>query len=332
MAETVAGFTQKSYKKYACGRAAQKAKKTLTKAFTASDAKNAVKEEILFEEIIDSVMKTKKGRETLTTLSKLGYSFAFEKGNFGGFCAPNQKKVVINPSFGFEYMLQTAVHEGRHAIQYSLESENRPNYEHTQVASSLRMHRAIEADAVAHEMAFVYECRQVMPNVYEKAKETGLPMFHAYVGEMEKSHDERKAMQACFAAWYECDYYRDYYDKWHKDGFKRIAEYAKEEKDPDCFSKEYPAADVLKMCCYKGKPYMTADDLNSGRPFSIKQSDQKEISAMIDDYAASVPGAKPDRSVQLMCPRNEKGELTAPSGKSGNKQAVVSAALSQRGR
>ena len=116
MAETVAGFTQKSYKKYACGRAAQKAKKVLTKAFTASDAKNAVKEEILFEEIIDSVMKTKKGRETLTTLSKLGYSFAFEKGNFGGFCAPNQKKVVINPSFGFEYMLQTAVHEGRHAI------------------------------------------------------------------------------------------------------------------------------------------------------------------------------------------------------------------------
>lgn len=60
MAETVAGFTQKSYKKYACGRAAQKAKKVLTKAFTASDAKNAVKEEILFEEIIDSVMKTKK--------------------------------------------------------------------------------------------------------------------------------------------------------------------------------------------------------------------------------------------------------------------------------
>ena len=87
------------------------------KAFTASEEKDADRESTLFEGIVDSVMKTKKGRETLTSLSKLGYSFAFEKGNFGGFCAPEQKKIVINPSFGFEYMLQTAVHEGRHAIQ-----------------------------------------------------------------------------------------------------------------------------------------------------------------------------------------------------------------------
>lgn len=143
---------------------------------------------------------------------------------------------------------------------------------------------------------------------------------------------KEKRCRPVFAAWYECDYYRDYYDKWHKDGFKRIAEYAKKEKDPDCFSKEYPVADVLKMCCYKGKPYMSADDLNSGLPFSIKQSDQKEISAMIDDYAAAVPGAKPDQSVWSMCLRNKKGELTAPPEKSGNKQAVVSAAINQRGR
>lgn len=330
MSETVAEFTRKSYKKYACGRAAQKAKKVLMKAFTASEEKDAVKESALFEGIVDSVMKTKKGRETLTTLSKLGYSFAFEKGNFGGFCAPGQKKIVINPSFGFEYMLQTAVHEGRHAIQYSRESKNRPNYEHTQVASSLRMHRAIEADAVAHEMAFVYECKDVMPNVYRSAEETGLPMFHAYVGEMEKSHDERKAMQACFAAWYECDYYRDYYDKWHKNGFQQVCEYGKQQKDPGLFSREYPAADVLKMCCYKGRPYMTADDLNSGRPFSIKQTDREEISAMIKDYAAAVPGAHVDRSVESMRLRDEKGELIA--GKTDVKQLAVSAALSRKGR
>lgn len=77
---------------------------------------------------------------------------------------------------------------------------------------------------------------------------------------------------------------------------------------------------------------MSADDLNSGLPFSIKQSDQKEISAMIDDYAAAVPGAKPDRSVLSMRLRGEKGDLIAPSGKSGDKQAVVSAAINQRGR
>ena len=332
MSETVAEFTQKSYKKYACGRAAQKAKKVLMKAFTASEEKDAVREGTLFEAIVDSVMKTKKGRETLTSLSKLGYSFAFEKGNFGGFCAPEQKRIVINPSFGFEYMLQTAVHEGRHAIQYSLESENRPNYEHTQIASSLRMHRAIEADAVAHEMAFVYECKDVMPNVYEKARESDLPMFHAYVGEMEKSRDERKAMQACFKAWYECDYYRDYYDKWHKDGFKQVCDYGKQQKDPNLFSMEYPVDDVLKLCRYKGKPYMTADDLNSGRPFSVKRTDRDEISAMIKDYAAAVSGAHVDRSVETMRLRDEKGNLTASRGKSDGQQAVISAVLNQKGR
>ena len=63
MSETVAEFTQKSYKKYACGRAAQKAKKVLMKGFTASEEKDAVREGTLFEAIVDSVMKTKKGRE-----------------------------------------------------------------------------------------------------------------------------------------------------------------------------------------------------------------------------------------------------------------------------
>ena len=33
----------------------------------------------MFEAIIDDVMKTKKGRETMVALSKLGYSFAFER-------------------------------------------------------------------------------------------------------------------------------------------------------------------------------------------------------------------------------------------------------------
>lgn len=75
---------------------------------------------------------------------------------------------------------------------------------------------------------------------------------------------------------------------------------------------------------------MTADDLNSGRPFSIKQTDREEISAMIKDYAAAVPGAHVDRSVESMRLRDEKGELIA--GKTDVKQLAVSAALSRKGR
>lgn len=332
MSETVSEFAQKKYKKYACGRAAQKAKKTLTKAFTASSEQDAPKEQVLFKEIVDSVMKTKKGRETLTTLSKLGYTFAFEKGNFGGFCNPSRKKIVINPSFGFEYMLQTAVHEGRHAIQCSLENPNSPNFEHTQVASMLRQRRAIEADAVAHEMAFVYECRDVLPKVYESAKEYDLPMFRAYVNEMDKSHDERKAMQASFKAWYECDYYRDYYDKWHKNDIERICQYAKEVKEPNCFSKEYPVEDVLRMCCYKGKPYMSAETLNRGKPFSITAKDKKEIVKMIQDYVDVVPQAKADKSVLSMAERDRSGNLVKDVAAPVVSAAVIAANSKGKGR
>lgn len=331
MAGSVREFMEKPCKAYACGSKAQKAKEILTKAFTASGTNDAAEEGALFEKIVDSVMKTKKGRETLTTLSKLGYSFAFEKGNFGGFCSPDQKKIVINPSCGFEYMLQTAVHEGQHAIQCSRVSKNAPEFAYTQVASMLRMRRAIEADAVAHQMAFVYECKETLPGVYRDAEKCNLPMFHAYVGEMDKSHDEKKAMQACFSSWYECDYYRGYYDEFYKKIIQDLCREGKQQRDAGLFSKEYPVADVLKICCYKGRPYMTADSLNSGLPYSVAKKDQKEISAAINDYAAAVPGAKADRSVQSMCLRNGKGKIIAPSGKSG-KQAVVSAAFSQRGR
>ncbi len=328
MSATVADFMKKNVQKYACGPEAQRAKGVLLKAFTSSEERRKPQETALFEAVLDAVMQTKKGRETLISLSDLGYSFAFEKGNFGGFCAPNRKKIVINPSFSFDYMARTVVHEGRHALQYSSENPRRPNLEHTTVASMLRMKRAIEADAVAHEMAFVYECKDILPDVFKKCQAEGLPMFQAYVGEMKKSGDEKKAMQAGFSAWYECAYYRNYYDNWHKDTIKKVCEYGKSRKDPACFSKEYPVGDVIKMCLFEGKPYMTAEALTSGKPFSITQLDRSDISLMVANYAAAVPGARADKSVLSMNIRNSKGDLLS----SVNKSAALSAAMTQKGR
>ena len=328
MSETVAEFMEKPVKKYACGRKAKEAKKSLIKAFTASEEKRRPQESALFTEIISSVMKTKKGRETMTTLSKLGYSFAFESGEFGGFCDAENKKIVINPSSNFEYMLQTVVHEGRHAIQNSLEKPDAPHYALTQVASMLRCRRAIEADAVAHEMAFVYECKDVLPKVYQDAKEQNLPMFRAFVGEMEKSGDERKAMQASFAAWYECDYYRDYYDKYYKKGIIDNCEWGKNNKQGNLFSKEYSAEDVMKMCRYKGQTYMKPEFLNKGLAFSIPAEDKKVISVALQSYADAV-GEKPDTSVSAMRSRLPDGTLL-PEKKAVN--AAVVAKAKQNGR
>ena len=309
----------------------QQVKKTLSNAFTASSERDAAKEKILFENILNSVMKTPEGRRTLMTLSKFGYSFAFEKGNFGGFCDSDAKKILINPSCSEEYMIRTLVHEGRHAIQFAFENPKSPKYEEMKVSSMLRQRRALEADAVAHEMAFVYECKSILPEVYESAKKQGLPVFRAYVTEMNKSNDAKKAMQSSFKAWYESDYYRKCYDKWHKQGVKDICKYAKASRNPNCFSKEYPVQDVLRMCCYKGEPYISADFLNSGKPFSITPEDKKEIVAMVQDYADSVPKAKADKSVLSMPDRDQNGNLVKTSNLK-DKRIVVAVAGRENNR
>ena len=131
------------------------------------------------------------------------------------------------------------------------------------------------------------------------------------------------------ASWYECDYYRNYYDNWHKDGFKEFCDWAKKEQYKDCFKVEYPAEDVLKMCLYEGKPYMTTDFLNTGKAFSISQQDKKEISDMMRDYAAAVPGAVADKSVLSMRERTADGKLL-PENKAVN--AAVIAKAMQAGR
>lgn len=338
MSETVVEFMQKSAKKYPCGRLAHDARKKLVKAFTSKDEHRQVQDSAMFEAIIDDVMKTKKGRETMVALSKLGYSFAFEravqkgKGKFGGFCDPEQKKIVINPDSDYEYMLRVAVHEGRHAIQYSLDNPKAPGYQEMQVASALRKRRAIEADAVAHEMAFVYECKDILPDVYQKTKEKNLPMLAAFEKEMENSGNERKAMQAAFAAWYECDSYRTFYDQEHKKDVAGLCGMVKRNGKTDAFSQEYPVEDVVKMCCYKGQPYMTAKFLNTGLAFSIPPEDKAEISAIMQDYAAAVPGAEADASVMTMHDRKPVVSPAPVKRKNQAKAAAIAATLGHKGR
>ena len=329
MFETVAEFMQKPVKKYACGKKAQEAKKTLMRAFTASKKRSAAKESALFGQIVDSVMKTKTGRETMTALSGLGYSFVFERvPSLDGYCNPENKKIVLNPSSSLPNMMQTLVHEGTHAVQRSLKKENAPEYWEMNAASMLRCRRAIEADAVAHETAFAYECKNVVPEVYRDAEKQNTPMFRAYVGEMEKSGDEKKAMRASFAAWYEHDSYRKSYDLLHACDVRSFCEWGKRQEVGGLFSKEYPAGDVLKMCLYNGKPYMTPDFLNKGLAFSIPAEDKKSLCDALQDYAKAL-GEKPDRSLSAMRIRTAEGVLLPE--KKAVKAAVI-AKTKQAGR
>ena len=328
MSDTVKEFMEKPTQKFACGRDARETTGTLQKAFVASSKRKAGKEKEVFAAILEPVMKTARGRETMETLADLGYKFRFENGNFGGMCCSSEKTILLNPNYDSNYIAHVLVHEGRHAIQYSRTSENAPELEETKVADMFRMRQAIEADACAHQAAFVYECKTVAPKVYSEYKAGGFPMLTAYEKEMEKSGDEKKAMQKSFESWYDYKAFRQYYDSYHKNIVGQLVDVGKKEKDPTFFSKEYPVKDVVTMCVYQGKPYMTAEFLNSDKAYSVPKKDAKEIKAALTDYAKSVAGAKLDTSIDAMALRDGTMRII----KSANRQPnTVAAALKQNG-
>lgn len=330
MSETVAEFMEKDVQKYACGERARQAKKVLTAAFTASDSRKQKEESAEFARLVDLVMQTDKGRDTLTELSELGYTFTFEKGDFGGFCEPTSKKIAVNPNFGDGYALQTIVHEGQHAIQAAHEPENTPKTEQLNIASFLRRERAMEADACAHEAAFTYQCRDVLPEVYAEAEKNDMPMFRAFVAEMDKSGDEKKAMQASFQAWYGYDYFRDYYDDVYRREIAFCADEGKESGRKDLFCKTVPAKDVANACLYKGKSYVSVDMLMTDRAFSVLKKDKAAYMKIAADYAKTV-GVKADESVWAMAERDKTGKITRPAQRKAN-TAVVAVAKQNGGR
>ncbi|HAW33333.1 MAG TPA: hypothetical protein DCX19_01625 [Alphaproteobacteria bacterium] len=328
MLDSVKKFLQEPVKKYACG---EKARQTLQNTFTASSAEKAADEKRLLGGILETLNKTDSGRETLEALSDLGYRIKFQNlgKQFGGYCNYDDRVIVLNPTRSKNFLAVAVVHEGRHGIQFASEKENAPIFEQTRVADMYRMRKAIEADACAHQSAFAYECKDIAPEVYAEQKRD-YPMLTAYETELEKTGDKKKAMQAAFKSWYDFPYYRDLYDEYYKDnGVKAMAEIGKRQKDPTFFSKDYPVKDVVDLCLYRGKPYMTADYLNSDKPNALTAEAKKEIKAVLADYAKSVAGAKRDTSVDKMATRDKDGKILEPAKMRSNAAVLAKAA---RGR
>ena len=332
MFEAVKRFLQNPAKKYACGEKARQAQKTLQDTFAASSAEKAADEQKLLGDVLETLNKTNSGRETLETLSDMGYKIQFRNlgKQFGGFCNYDNRVIVLNPARSKNFLAIAVVHEGRHGIQFASEKKGAPLFEQTRVADMYRMRKAIEADACAHQSAFAYECKDIVPEVYAEQKRD-YPMLAAYETELEKTGDKREAMRAAFKSWYDFPLYRDLYDEYYKDnGIIPAAQEGKKSNDPALFSKEYPVKDVVDLCLYRGKPYMTADYLNSDKPNALTAEAKKEIKAVLADYAKSVAGAKRDTSVDKMATRDKDGKILEPA-KMRSTAAVLAKAARGRG-
>ena len=286
MSDTVKEFMEKPVKKYACGEKAQQAQKTLQNTFTASSAKSAADEKRLLSDVLETLNKTDSGRETLETLSDLGYKIKFQNlgKQFGGYCNYDDRVIVLNPTRSKNFLAVAVVHEGRHGIQFASEKKNAPIFEQTRVADMYRMRKAIEADACAHQAAYAYQMKDKNPLAFEQEMQT--PMTQAYVAEMDKSGDEKKAMQASFQAWYGYKKYQTAYEKQFQ--FQILKNAAKREASGEK-TVSLSNRDIAGFCRFQGETYISPDFFDRAESLSVSPAFKQEIQKTGDPSVAALP-------------------------------------------
>lgn len=314
-------------KRYACGAKRRAASpRALSSAFMRTAAFKNGEDKAFFEKLLKTVESAAEGRKTLREFSKTGCSVRFEEGaNVGGFFSVRDNAVVINPAGGFKDFSSVFIHEARHAVQYNRLNDDLDLY---RFADGEKLFRAFEADATAHECAFIHQMRDKRPDIYEEHAYS--PMLQAYSETLDKTGNEKQAMQASFKAWYSYDYYRDYYDASVLNRFSALIDYAVKYADASLFSKKMPEDVTDRMCLFNGKPYVDKAFLESPAAFSIPERNQKKIGALLGEYAQKVDGAPYDSSVFEMYPRRSDGVILPK--KTAVRAAYAATAKKGRGR
>ena len=130
-----------------------------------------------------------------------------DKGNCLGSYMPSMKYVSLDEKAPDAKLLSTIIHECRH-------SEQTPTHNHSySVYSNIAEVRALEADAMAHECAAVYQMRKAEPATYAAFCERHGGMMKAYEASFEHDKDMTKAKSEAFKAWYDHASYVENYDR-----------------------------------------------------------------------------------------------------------------------
>ena len=130
-----------------------------------------------------------------------------DKGNCLGVYTPSLKYVSLDEKAPDAKLLSTIIHECRH-------SEQSPIRDHSySVYSNVAEVRALEADAMAHECAAVYQMRKAEPDTYAAFCERHGGMMQAYEASFEKDKNADKAKSEAFKAWYDHASYVENYDR-----------------------------------------------------------------------------------------------------------------------
>jgi len=162
------------------------------------------------EKLIGRICKSSPlGKKIVESAIARGISIGIDgdKGNSLGSYIPSMKYVSLNEKASDAKLLSTIVHECRH-------SEQTPVHDHTySIYDSVCEVRAMEADAMAHECAAVYQMRKAEPETYGAFCERHGGIMKAYETSFEAQKDPAAAKNEAFKAWYDHAEYVELYDR-----------------------------------------------------------------------------------------------------------------------
>ncbi len=250
-----------------------------------------------FGELLRTVYDAPKGREVMNEVAFKGYTFLYDAmPGLNGACDFEQKTVRLDSFHRQAELAPVLIHECTHALQVDRLCEKTGAKEADTVINALnardfiKLNRAFEADASAHQAAYAYQMKDKDPAMFEKEMES--PMTRAYAAEMEKSGDESKAMRASFQAWYGYKKYRDAYEKQFQPQILRNA--AKRERTGEK-TVSLSNRDIAGFCRFQGKPYVSPEFFDRAESLSVSREMKDALTATGDKTVAALPvrGEKP---------------------------------------
>ncbi|HCU33319.1 MAG TPA: hypothetical protein DF364_05675 [Ruminococcaceae bacterium] len=286
-------------------------------------------------DVLALMRKTKTGKEVLASMEKTGFKCSIETGigNVFGFCDTDKKKIALNAVVENETLAAVLSHEILHAVQFG-KDPTIFDTDRTRVSDTYKKQRGMEADACAHQAAFVYEAKKAgiaveMPSGYE-------PIFETYSKEIEKTKNKKQAMNAAFKAWYKSTPIMDWYDNFYKTCISDAINNLICANVKTRFKGNVTDEHLANVFDYKGKPYVEPEFFSSPEAYCLKQSDKRKVMSDMKLYS-KITGAPLDTSVLGMATRDEtrkavqsKRKNQAKSNKSAATAALIASKTKQR--
>lgn len=258
-----------------------------------------------FDSLLSVAYSSEKGADMLDEVATLGYKFMYE-GLWGVNAACNHlhKTIVLDSYHRSEALAPAFIHEVNHALQFSRIARD---VSKLNAADYIALHRALEADACAHQADFSYGLKDAYPRMYQEEMKS--PIMQAYVAEIENGGGRKTAMKAAFKAWYDFEKYQKSYEDQHCRDVLHMCSLAEKDPKGGYFSETMKPADILKICTLRGEPYVETAFLMSDAARAVSKEGKSKLLTALTELG-NKSGIKADGSAAKLPVRGEKRPLS----------------------